>query len=137
MKKILHSGQFLDYDGNTIKVTFYKEKHLWISKRSIVSPASGGEFEVEVWSDAGEAKIYERNYDWVELETNGSYINKEGYSVYKYIFRVASNNGVLIGSSRTGTFNVGVETNWDSEVDGNKSDWDTTIFDETITITRR
>lgn len=134
MKKILHSGQFLDYDGNIIKVTFYKEKHLWISKRSIVSPASGGEFEVEVWSDAGEAKIYERDYDWVELETNGSYINKEGHSVYKYIFKVAKNNS---GPSRTATFSVGVESNWDSEVDGNKSDWDSHTFDETITITRR
>ena len=137
MKKILHSGQFLDYDGNTIKVTFYKEKHLWISRRSITSPGSGGDFEVEVWSDAGDAKIYECDYDWVELISSGSYINKEGYSVYKYIFRVASNNGVLIGSARTGTFNVAVESNWDSEVDGNKSDWDTTIFDETITITRK
>lgn len=137
MKKILHSGQFLDYDGNIIKVTFYKEKHLWISKRSIESPASGGDFEVEVWSDAGHAEIYERDYDWVELISNGAYINNEGHSVYKYIFRVASNNGVLIGSSRTATFNVAVESNWDSEVDGNKSDWDTTIFDETITITRR
>ena len=131
MKKILHSGQFLDYDGNTIKVTFYKEKHLWISRRSITSPRSGGDFEVEVWSDAGEAIIYERNYNWVELIPNGSYINNEGHSVYKYIFRVAS------GSARTGTFNVAVESNWDSEVDGDKSDWDTTIFDETITISRQ
>lgn len=134
MKKILHSGQFLDYDGNTIKVTFYKEKHLWISKRSIVSPASGGEFNVEVWSDAGDAIIYERDYDWVELVSNGAYRNKEGYSVYKYIFRVASNNG---GSSRTATFGVGVETNWNSEVDGDWNDWDTHTFDETITITRQ
>lgn len=134
MKKILHSGQFLDYDGNTIKVTFYKEKHLWISKRSIVSPASGGEFEVEVWSDAGDAIIYERDYDWVELVSNGAYRNTEGYIVYKYIFRVARNNG---GPSRTETFSVGVETNWNSEVDGDWNDWDSHIFDETITITRR
>lgn len=134
MKKILHSGQFLDYDGNTIKVTFYKEKHLWISKRSIVSPASGGEFEVEVWSDAGDAIIYERDYDWVELVSNGAYRNNEGHSVYKYIFKVAKNNSE---PSRTATFGVGVETNWNSEVDGNWSDWDTTIFDETITITRK
>lgn len=137
MKKILHSGQFLDYDGNIIKVSFYKEKHLWISRRSITSPGSGGEFEVEVWSDAGEAKIYERDYDWVELISSGSYINNEGHRVYKYIFRVASNNGVLLGSARTGTFSVGVETNWDSEVDGNWSDWDTHTFDETITISRQ
>jgi hypothetical protein len=137
MKKILHSGQFLDYDGNIIKVSFYKEKHLWISRRSITSPGSGGDFEVEVWSDAGEAIIYERDYDWVELISSGSYRNKDGQTVYKYIFRVASNNGVLIGSARTGTFSVGVETNWNSEVDGNWSDWDTTIFDETITISRQ
>lgn len=134
MKKILHSGQFLDYDGNIIKVSFYKEKHLWVSRTSITTPYTGGEYEVEVWSDAGEAIIYERDYDWVELESNGSYRNKDGHSVYKYIFRVASNNG---GPSRTATFSVGVETNWNSEVDGNWSDWDTTIFDETITITRR
>jgi hypothetical protein len=137
MKRILHSGQFLDHDGNIIKITFYKEKHLWISRRSIVSPGSGGEFEVEVWSDAGDAIIYERDYDWVELESNGAYKNSEGQWVYKYIFRVASNNGVLIGSARTGTFSVGVETNWNSEEDGDWNDWDTHTFDETITISRQ
>lgn len=131
MKKILHSGQFLDYDGNTIKVTFYKEKHLWISKNLIVSPQSGGEFEVEVWSDAGDAIIYENDYDWVELISNGAYKNSEGQWVYKYIFKVAA------GSARTGTFSVSVESNWNSEVDGNWNDWDTHIFDKTITITRK
>ena len=131
MKKILHSGQFLDYDGNTIKVTFYKEKHLWISRNLIVSPLSGGEGEVEVWSDAGDAIIYERDYDWVELISNGSYINSDGHNVYKYIFKVAE------GSARTGRFSVSVESNWDSEVDGDWNDWDTHEFDKTITITRR
>ena len=84
MKKILHSGEFLDYDGNTIRVSFYKEYHLWVSTTSITAPYTGGEYDLEVWSDAGYVKIRDFDADWFSVSRLGNYKNSEGHTVYKY-----------------------------------------------------
>lgn len=134
MKKILHSGQFLDYDGNTITITFYQEKHLWVSTTSIVDGGGGGEYEVEVWSDVGDAWITDSQYDWVSDPIfQGSYKNSDGHTVYKYKFIINGNGGVLIDSYRTGTFNVYVEINDFGQLEG----YDREQLKKTITITRR
>lgn len=122
MKKILHSGEFLDHDGNTIRVTFYTQNNLWISKSVIITPPTGGTYSVEVWSDAGDAEIFDSPYDWIEPIQTGSYINKDGYSVYQYNIIVSGRSE--LGEERTVTLNVGV--------DGGVGD-----YNKTITITRR
>lgn len=113
MKKILHSGQFLDYDGNTIKVTFYKEKHLWVSRTSIASGIDGGEYMIEVWSDLGDAEIYDSEYDWIEPISAGNYKNKDGHTVYRYNIQIASRP--LFSAPRTGELGVGVEVTESTE----------------------
>ena len=123
MKNILHSGQFLDYDGNTIKVTFYTQTHLWVSRSSITAPYTGGEYEVEVWSDAGDAEIFDSPVDWIDDPIfQGSYINSDGYRVHQYNIIVSGTP--VAGSIKTGTLNVGV--------DGGVGD-----YNKTISITRR
>lgn len=135
MKKILHSGEFLDHDGNTIKVTFYKEKHLWVSRSYITAPYTGGEYEVEVWSDAGDALIYDSQYDWIDDPIfGGSYKNSDGHTVYKYKIKIAGRP--LVGVTQTATLNVGVEIT-DSETLNELNEYDDTILTKTITITRR
>ena len=132
MKKILHSGQFLDYDGNTIKITFYQEKHLWVSTTSITTPYTGGEYEVEVWSDVGDALIYDSAYDWIsDPISGGSYTNSDGHRVYKYKIVIAGRP--FVGVSTTGSLNVGVEMNDFGQLEG----YDREQLKKTITITRR
>lgn len=132
MKKILHSGQFTDYDGNTIKITFYQEKHLWVSRTSITAPYTGGEYDVEVWSDAGDAVIYDSTYDWISDPIfQGSYKNSDGHTVYKYKIQIAERD--FVGVSTTGSLNVGVEETWTED----HNEWDGEQLKKTITITRR
>ena len=132
MKKILHSGQFLDYDGNTIKITFYQEKHLWVSRSSITAPYTGGEYEVEVWSDVGDAVIYDSAYDWIsDPISGGSYKNSDGHTVYKYKIQITGRD--FVGVSTTGSLNVGVEISDFSQLEG----YDREQLTKTITITRR
>ena len=133
MKKILHSGQFLDYDGNTITITFYQEKHLWVSTTSITDGGGGGEYEVDVWSDAGDAEIYITTHDWLKCEFVSRSVNTDGIPVYKYRFTIASNGGVMINSYRTAQFNVGVQITDVGQFEG----YDNTTLKKTITITRR
>ena len=130
MKKILHSGQFIDYDGNTIKVSFYKEYHLWVSRTSITAPYTGGEYDIEIWSDVGDADIRDFDSDWVSLRSLGSYINADGHTVYKYKIIVAG-SGTLIGSGRTMTLTANIS---DRLVDTTGYEGDLT---KTITITRQ
>ena len=132
MKKILHSGQFIDYDGNTIKITFYQEKHLWVSRTNITAPYTGGEYEVEVWSDVGDALIYDSAYDWIsDPISQGSYKNSDGHTVYKYKIQIKGRD--FVGVATTGSLNVGVEIygvdDW--------NEWDEHTLNRTITITRR
>ena len=132
MKKILHSGQFLDYDGNTIKITFYQEKHLWVSTTSITAPYTGGEYEVEVWSDVGDAWIADSGYDWISdpIFIN-RYTNSEGHAVYKYKIVITGRD--FVGVSTTGSLNVYVDVDDHGQLEG----YDREQLKKTITITRK
>ena len=131
MKKILHSGQFLDYDGNTIKITFYQEKHLWVSTTSITAPYTGGEYEVEVWSDVGDAWIADSAYDWIsDPISGGRYRNSEGHYVAKYKIVITGRD--YVGGSTTGSLNVYVDINDFGQLEG----YDREQLKKTITITR-
>ena len=104
MKKILHSGRFLDHDNNMIRITFYKEKHIYTSISNITAPAIGGSYEVEVWSDAGVARITSA-YDWITFSLLNRYTNNFGNVVYKYKITV---NSRKLSDSRTGELTVSV-----------------------------
>lgn len=132
MKKILHSGQFLDYDGNIIRITFYQEKHLWVSRTSITTPYTGGEYDVEVWSDVGDAYINDSPVSWIDDPIyQGSYKNSDGHTVYKYKIKIAGRP--LMGHTQATTFNVSVDISNPEEY----NDYDDTILTKTITITRQ
>ena len=112
MKKILHSGQFLDYDGNIIKITFYQEKHLWVSNANLRAGFFGGVIEFELWSDAGIPAIRDHDYGWISDPTpKGSYVNSDGITVYKYSITVSKNP--VVNSSRSAELVVYVEANTD------------------------
>lgn len=116
MKKILHSGQFLDYDGNIIRITFYQEKHLWVSRTNITAPYTGGEYEVEVWSDVekgepclrdGDGDNYE---DWLRISGGETYTTQDGYKATKYRLTVIGRDpDILIGGTKTGTLTFIIE----------------------------
>ena len=121
MKKILHSGEFLDYDGNTIRVTFYTETHLWVSKTTIGVPYTGGDITVEVWSDAGRAYIKSKSADWVSHSVSSYYTTKDGYQATRYKVSVQGREFMGVPNQKA-TLDVGV--NNDSSLT------------KTITITR-
>lgn len=127
MKKILHSGEFLDYNGNTIRVSFYEEKHLWISKKNLVDlPKAGCEIEVEVWSDAGTANIVSAPSSWFNITPIAKYNNKDGCVVTRYKIVVT---GRTTGVSRSASLKVSV-----SLYSMDFSGYDTTTLTDTITI---
>lgn len=129
MKKILHSGEFVNYEGKTIRVSFYIEKHLWVSVSEIEVSALGGTYEVEVWSDAGDALIYDSQESWIGLSSNGMYVNNEGHNVYKYKITVKRNSVGIGGTNpRTGVLNVGVELYYDIASDTEYEDTLTSII---------
>lgn len=114
MKKILHSGQFIDYDGNTIKITFYQEKHLWVSTSVISAPYTGGEYDLEVWSDAGYVDIRDFDADWFSVRSLGNYKNSEGHTVDKYrIIITGRDPSVLIGTELTAELTFFLEAQYD------------------------
>ena len=121
MKNILHSGEFLDYDGNTIRVTFYTETHLWVSTTSIYTPYTGGDITVEVWSDAGRASIKSKSADWVSYSVSSYYTTKDGYQATRYKVSVQGREFMGVPNQKA-TLDVGV--NNDSSLT------------KTITITR-
>lgn len=143
MKKILHSGQFLDYDGNIIRITFYQEKHLWVSRTNITAPYTGGEYEFEVWSDCGLAMLRDgeddKFYDgvdaegnpiyWATIDIKKTYTNDEGHTVNRYSLTIKDNK-TLIGSSRRAELTITVEDTYDT--DGYEGD-----LTKTITISRQ
>lgn len=134
MKKILHSGEFVNYEGKTIKVSFYIEKHLWVSVSEIEVSALGGTYDVEVWSDAGDALIYDSQESWIGLSSNGMYVNNEGHNVYKYKITVKRNSVGIGGTNpRTGVLNVGVELYYDIASDTEYED----TLTRTITINQK
>ena len=131
MKKILHSGEFVNYAGKTIRVSFYIEKHLWVSVSEIEVSALGGVYDVEVWSDAGDALIYDSQESWIELSSNGMYKNNEGHNVYKYKINVLAGK---LSSERTGVLNVGVELYYDITTD---PEYNNQLLTKTIAIRQK
>lgn len=131
MIKILHSGEFLDYEGNTIRVTFYEEKHLWMNMSDIHAPAQGGVYLIHLWSDVGGAFLYSSDYEWVSNPAYvESYTNKDGYIVN--VYRVVISNMPSGTIERSAKLYADVEFYNPDEMDGYE---DSMI--KTITITQQ
>lgn len=119
VREILHSGDFLDYDGNTIRVKFehYKDIHLNINTTELVAPANGGEYIIEVWvNDNSEEYKYTTfvpggdefdSWKWIEMSIifNEDYVNDEGYTVTKYKLTVKAKTD---STMRKGTAEIAV-----------------------------
>lgn len=118
VREILHSGDFLDYDGNTIRVKFehYKDIHLNINTTELIVPTNGGEYIIEVWvNDNSKSYTYGtavvddefHSYKWIALNRifNEVYINDEGYTVTKFKLTV---NAKTDSTTRKGTAEITV-----------------------------
>ena len=119
VREILHSGDFLDYDGNTIRVKFehYKDIHLNINTTELVTPANGGEYIIEVWVNDNSKEYNYTTFvpgadefismNWISLSVifKEDYINDEGYTVTKYKLTVKAKTG---STTRKGTAEIAV-----------------------------
>lgn len=119
VREILHSGDFLDYDGNTIRVKFehYKDIHLNINTTELLIPAIGGEYIIEVWVNDNSKEYKYTTFvpgadefismNWISLSVifNEDYVNDEGYTVTKYKLKVNEKRG---DTMRKGTAEITV-----------------------------
>lgn len=109
VETILHSGSFNDYDGNEIKVTFYRRVDLNVRPSQIEFPVSGGEAYVTVWSNTGSACISDPAVSWLDYRQVGSE-PIEGTNWYKYTYLITCDPASGGGSGRkTYTWNVYIE----------------------------
>lgn len=102
---ITHSGDFLDYDGNTIRVTFKTDVDFVVSIDTITCGSSGGVYEVTAYVTNSKYTIGHRitSYDWSSIELIDNYINSDKHNVYKYKITVnAVPAGATLPNPRTG-----------------------------------
>lgn len=108
VETLLHSGQFTDYDGNTIKVEIFKKVDFNVMPASLSFGVVGASSTLSIWSRDGDAELYDPQVDWLSW----SQIKAEklpGSDYYKYTYRitVTANN---TGSSRSTNLGAGLET---------------------------
>lgn len=114
LTKTLHSGEFLDYEGNIIRVTFSKDEELeiFLSPSTINVGKDGGEFIIEAYINvAGEeisaSSLTGNAYTWgVKLQGMfyDDYVNADGYTVSKYKLTIPKNTS---GKARESKGDVG------------------------------
>lgn len=103
---ILHSGSFYDYEGNEIKVTFYKKIDLNVSPTSLTFPAGGGSMSVSIWSRTGSAVLSDAP-SWLNyVQTRVDPI--PGTNWYKYTYSIECDPNSQT-SERTYIWNVYIE----------------------------
>lgn len=103
---ILHSGSFYDYEGNEIKVTFYKKIDLNVSPTSLTFPAGGGSMSVSIWSRTGSAVLSDPP-SWLNyVQTRVDPI--PGTNWYKYTYSIVCDPNTT-GSPRSYTWDVYIE----------------------------
>lgn len=110
----LHSGEFLDYEGNIIRVTFTKDKELgiFLSPSTVNVGKDGGEFIIEAYINVADGKLSGTSvmgdaYSWgVTLQSmyKDDYVNADGYTVHKYKLTIPKNTS---GTARESKDDVG------------------------------
>ena len=109
VETLLHSGSFLDRDGNTIKVSFYKRVDINCYPQGYSGiPRTGGSMTLTIWSHVGDAKLWDPQVDWVTFrQLRAEQLPGSDYYKYTYLITVSVNNS---GSARETTLGVGLET---------------------------
>lgn len=107
VETILHSGSFNDYDGNLIKVTFYRRIDLNASPTSMTFYSDGGTVNLSIWSRVGDAELFDPPASWLDWRQVSSE-KLVGCDYYKYTYEITCdpNNS---GEDRTSVFHVGIE----------------------------
>ncbi len=104
---ILHSGSFNDYNGDEIKVTFYRRIDLNVSPESLAFEHEGQTRQLTIWSRVGDAKLFDPTVDWL----NWRQIRAEklvGSDYYKYVYEITCEENTS-GEDRTGELHIGIE----------------------------
>ena len=105
--KLLHSGSFTDYEGNTISVQLYRHRDLNASPTSMSFSADGGTLRLSIWSYDGEAILYDIQDNWLNYKSAGSE-QLPGSQCHKYYYDIICDPNS--GAKRTGSLKVGLET---------------------------
>lgn len=87
VESLLHSGSFVDYDGNEITISFYKKTDINAIPTVMSFSDLGGSKTLTIWSTDGDAYIGDPLVDW----WNYTQIGAEplpGSDFYKYTYRI-------------------------------------------------
>ena len=104
---ILHSGSFNDYNGEEIKVTFYRRVDLNASPTSLTFYVDGGTRTLSIWSRVGDAILFDPTVDWLSYRKISSE-KLVGCDYYKYTYEITCDANTS-GNDRTSELNIGIE----------------------------
>ena len=104
---ILHSGSFNDYNGEEIKVTFYRRVDLNASPTSLTFYVDGGTRTLSIWSRVGDAILFDTTVDWLNYRKISSE-KLVGCDYYKYTYEITCDANTS-GNDRTSELNIGIE----------------------------
>lgn len=110
VESLLHSGSFLDKDGNKITVSFYSRVDINVIPESGYSglPRSGALVSITIWSRDGDAKMWDPPCDWITYrQTKAESLPGSEYYKYTYRLTIDFNN---TGSARQCNIGIGLET---------------------------
>lgn len=88
---LLHSGEFVDYDGNIITIEFFKRTDINASPASLSYSDAGGFRTLTIWSRDGDAYIADPQVDWWNYQQTKAE-PLPGSDYYKYTYRISCNS---------------------------------------------
>lgn len=104
---ILHSGSFNDYNGEEIKVTFYRRVDLNASPTSLTFYVNSETRTLSIWSRVGDAILFDPTVDWLSYRKISSE-KLVGCDYYKYTYEITCDANTS-GNDRTSELNIGIE----------------------------
>jgi hypothetical protein len=108
VETLIHSGEFLTYEGKTINVSFYRRTPLNAEPESLTFAAGGGTKQLTIWSRSGDAVLFDPQCNWLNwVQTGGELI--VGSKYYKYTYNIECDEN-LVGSIRETDLRVGIES---------------------------
>lgn len=113
VESLLHSGSFLDKDGNKITVSFYSRVDLNVypdvnSSGYTNIPKTRTNIVLVIWSRDGSARMWDPPCDWITYRQVASeQLPGSDYYKYTYQLTIEANN---TGSARQCNIGIGLET---------------------------
>ena len=104
---ILHSGSFNDYNGEEIKVTFYRRVDLNANPTSLTFYVNSETRTLSIWSRVGDATLFDPTVDWLSYRKISSE-KLVGCDYYKYTYEITCDANTS-GNDRTSELNIGIE----------------------------